>query len=173
MLEKCIKNCWKPQGTIWIPSQSKLHRRDLAVKIRVKLNTLYTEFNGAFIWTLLWNSGSMKAEHILTSKVITTLCYVADVVHDVRVRLCLWTEAMNGPTVHPQVIYDYRAPVKLYWHGKTEELAKEPLPVPLCPPQIALGLIRARTRAFAMRHRGLIARVITRSSYMVSLIMNQ
>jgi hypothetical protein len=48
---------------------------------------------------------------------------------------------MNGPTVHPQV-----SPGEIVLTWNTEELAKEPFPVPLRPPQIALGLIRARTR---------------------------
>jgi hypothetical protein len=28
----------------------------------------------------------------------------------------------------------------IYWQGKTEELERNPAPVPLCPPQIPLGL---------------------------------
>jgi hypothetical protein len=38
--------------------------------------------------------------------------------------------------------------------GETEELGEEPVPVPLCPPQIPHGLTRARTRASAVTKWG-------------------
>jgi hypothetical protein len=40
---------------------------------------------------------------------------------------------------------------------KTEELGESPVPVPLCPPEVQNGLIRARTRASAVKGRGLTA----------------
>jgi hypothetical protein len=36
----------------------------------------------------------------------------------------------------PQVIWVCRATVEWYWQGKTEELRENPVPVPLCPPQV-------------------------------------
>jgi hypothetical protein len=41
--------------------------------------------------------------------------------------------------------------------GKTEELLENPVPVPLCLPQIPHGVTRARTRASAVRGRRLTA----------------
>jgi hypothetical protein len=40
-----------------------------------------------------------------------------------------------------------RAPVEWNWQGKTEVLDENPVPVPLCPPQIPHGLTWDRTRA--------------------------
>jgi hypothetical protein len=42
------------------------------------------------------------------------------------------------------------ASVKLNWQGKMEVLGVKPVPVSLCPPQIAHGLNRDRTRASAV-----------------------
>jgi hypothetical protein len=56
---------------------------------------------------------------------------------------------------NPQMIWVWRATVEWYIDGKTEELGKKPVPVPLCPPQITHGLTRARTRASAVRGRRL------------------
>jgi hypothetical protein len=53
----------------------------------------------------------------------------------------------------PQMIWVWRGTVEWYWQGKTEELGENPVPVPLCPPQIPNGLNRARTRASAVRDR--------------------
>jgi hypothetical protein len=55
----------------------------------------------------------------------------------------------------PQMIRVWRETVEWYWQGKTEELGKKPVPVPLCPPQIPHGLTRTRTRASAVRGRRL------------------
>jgi hypothetical protein len=72
------------------------------------------------------------------------------------VRLRLWTAATNRPVVHPQMIYVYGEP---RWNdidrGKPVELGEKPVPVPLRPPQIPHGLIRARTRASAAWDRRL------------------
>jgi hypothetical protein len=54
------------------------------------------------------------------------------------------------------------APVEWNWEGKTEVLGGKPVPVPLCPPQIAHGLIRDRTRASAMEGRQLTAWAMAR-----------
>jgi hypothetical protein len=45
------------------------------------------------------------------------------------------------------------APVDWNWQGKTEVLGENPVPMPLCPPQIVYGL----TRASAVRGRRLTA----------------
>jgi hypothetical protein len=55
----------------------------------------------------------------------------------------------------PQMIWVWRATVKWYWQGKTEELGDKPVPVPPCPPQIPHGLTQARTRASAVGGRRL------------------
>jgi hypothetical protein len=54
------------------------------------------------------------------------------------------------------------APEEWNWQGKTEVLGEEPVPVPLCPPQILHGLTRDRTRTSAMRGRRLIAWAMAR-----------
>jgi hypothetical protein len=46
--------------------------------------------------------------------------------------------------------------------GKTEVLGEEPVPVPLCPPQIPHGLTRDRTRTFAVGDRRLTAWAMAR-----------
>jgi hypothetical protein len=51
----------------------------------------------------------------------------------------------------PQMISVWRATVEWYWQGKTEQLGENPVPVPLCPPQIPHGLTRARTQASVVR----------------------
>jgi len=44
------------------------------------------------------------------------------------VRLCLWTAATNGPTVHPPGdMWVWRAMVEWYWQEKTEELGEKPV----------------------------------------------
>jgi hypothetical protein len=48
-------------------------------------------------------------------------------------------------------------------HGKTEELGKRPIPVPLCPPQIPHGMTRAWTRVSEIRCRRLTTWAIARS----------
>jgi hypothetical protein len=69
-------------------------------------------------------------------------CFDIAVDHADGVRLYVWTEATNGPIVHPQMIglYEYGATVELYWQGKTEELGEKLAPVPLCRTQIPHGL---------------------------------
>jgi hypothetical protein len=68
-------------------------------------------------------------------------------------RLLVISITVNGPIVHPQVIYEYGALVEWYWQGKPEELGEKPVPVPLSPPQIPHGLTRARTQASAVGGR--------------------
>jgi hypothetical protein len=74
------------------------------------------------------------------------------IVHVDRVRLCLWTAAINGPILHPpDDIWVWRATVGWYWQGKTEELGEKPVPEPLCSPQIPYWLTQARTSASVTR----------------------
>jgi hypothetical protein len=47
--------------------------------------------------------------------------------------------------------------VEWNWQGKTEVLGENPVPVPLCPPQIPHGLTWNWTRASAVRGRRLTA----------------
>jgi hypothetical protein len=54
------------------------------------------------------------------------------------------------------------APVEWNWQGKTEELWKKPVPVPLYPPQIPRGLTPDRTRASAVGGRRLTAWAMAR-----------
>jgi hypothetical protein len=54
------------------------------------------------------------------------------------------------------------APVEWNWQGKTEVLGENPVPVPLCPPQIPHGLNRDRTRASVVRGRRLTAWAMAR-----------
>jgi hypothetical protein len=56
------------------------------------------------------------------------------------------------------------APVKWNWQGKTEVLGKKPVPVLLCPPQIAHGLTWHRTRASAQGSQRLTAWAMARLS---------
>ena len=60
------------------------------------------------------------------------------------------------------------APVEWNWQGKTEVLGEKPVPVTICPPQIAHGLIRDRTRASAVRGRRLTAWAMARPSCRVT-----
>jgi hypothetical protein len=68
----------------------------------------------------------------------------------------------------PQMIWVWRATVEWYWQGKTEELGDKPVPVPLCPPQIPHWLIRARTRASAVRGRRLTTWAMARPDGTIS-----
>jgi hypothetical protein len=56
------------------------------------------------------------------------------------------------------------APVEWNWQGKTEVLGENPVPVPLCPPQIPHGLTRDQTQASAVGGRRLTACVMARPS---------
>jgi hypothetical protein len=74
------------------------------------------------------------------------------VVHVDGVRLCLRIAVTNKPIVHlPGEIGVWRATVKWYWQGKTEELGESTDPFPLCPPQVSHGLNRAPNRDSALR----------------------
>jgi hypothetical protein len=53
-------------------------------------------------------------------------------------------------------------PVEWNWQGKTEVLGEEPIPVPLCPPQIPNGHTRDRNRASTLRSRRLTASAVAR-----------
>jgi hypothetical protein len=59
--------------------------------------------------------------------------------------------------------------VELYLQKKTQEHGERAVPVPLCPPYIAHGLIWARTRANAVRGRELTAGAMARRWYEVQL----
>jgi hypothetical protein len=76
------------------------------------------------------------------------------VVHVDWVRPCLWTVASNGPVVHSLDDMSMERDSGMVLTGETEELGEEPVPVPLCPPQIPHGLTRARTRASAVTKWG-------------------
>jgi hypothetical protein len=52
--------------------------------------------------------------------------------------------------------------VEWYWQGKTEGFGENPVPVPLCLPQIPHLLSWERTRTSAMRSRQLTTRSVTR-----------
>jgi hypothetical protein len=41
---------------------------------------------------------------------------------------------------------EYGALVEWYWQGQTQVLTEQPVPVPLCPPQISFRLTSDRTR---------------------------
>jgi hypothetical protein len=58
----------------------------------------------------------------------------------------------------------WTAMVEWYWQGKTKELRGNPVPIPLCPPQIQHGLTQARTWACALRRQRLIAWAVAGSS---------
>jgi hypothetical protein len=60
------------------------------------------------------------------------------------------------------VFYFNGTPVEWYRQGKTEVLRGKPVPVPLCPPQIPHEPTRDRTRAYAVKGRGLTAWVMAR-----------
>jgi hypothetical protein len=62
------------------------------------------------------------------------------------------------------------APVEWNWQGKPEVLGEKPVPVTLCPTQIAHGLTRDRTRAAAVRGWRLTAWALARPyAYTISL----
>jgi hypothetical protein len=58
----------------------------------------------------------------------------------------------------------WRTTVEWYWQWKTEEIGENPVQVQLWPPQIPHGLIRARSRAPAVRGRRLTAWAMSRPS---------
>jgi hypothetical protein len=62
------------------------------------------------------------------------------------------------------------AQVEWNWQGKTEELGENPVPVPLCPPQIAHGLSRDRRRASAVGGRQQTAWAMARPNTRLSTI---
>jgi hypothetical protein len=72
------------------------------------------------------------------------------------------SELQPQATVYPQVIWVWRATMEWYWQGETEELREKPVPVPLYPPQIPNGTIRAWSRASAVRGQRLTAWVMVR-----------
>jgi hypothetical protein len=75
----------------------------------------------------------------------------------------LWTAATNGHIVHPlDDIWVWRTTVEWYWQGKTEELGENPVPVPMCPPEIPHGQTQAWTWASAVRGRLLTAWAMAR-----------
>jgi hypothetical protein len=57
------------------------------------------------------------------------------------------------------------AQVEWKWQEKTENLGEEPVPMPLCPPQISHGLNRDRTRDSAVRGQRLTAWAIAQPRY--------
>jgi hypothetical protein len=61
------------------------------------------------------------------------------------------------------------ATVEWYWQGKTEELREEPVPVPLCPPQILHRRVRVRTQASALTGRRLTAWAMARTDMTLNL----
>jgi hypothetical protein len=74
------------------------------------------------------------------------------IVHVDRVRLYLWTAAINGPILYPPGdIWVWRATVEWYWRGKTEELGEKHVPDPHSSPPIPYWLTQARTWASATR----------------------
>jgi hypothetical protein len=80
-----------------------------------------------------------------------------DVVRVDALRLCIW----NAVVRLPDDVWVWRATVEWYWQGKTKGLLENPVPVPLCPPQIPHGLTRVQTRTSAMRSRRITAWPIT------------
>jgi hypothetical protein len=75
-------------------------------------------------------------------------CYQR-IVHVDGIRLCLWTATTDWPTVCPRDdVCVWRPTMEWYWKGKPEKLGENPVPVPLCPPQIPHGLTRASKSEF-------------------------
>jgi hypothetical protein len=78
-------------------------------------------------------------------------------------RLRLWTAITNGHVVHPPDDTNLEEEGGMMMTGETPiELEEKPVPVPLCPSQIPLGLTRARTRFSAVRGLRLTAWAIAR-----------
>jgi hypothetical protein len=82
---------------------------------------------------------------------------------------CQWCETMSlncgysGSIVHPPGdMWAWRAMLKWYWQGKTEELGEDPVPLLFSPPQIPHGLTRARSRPSAVRGLRLTAWAMAR-----------
>jgi hypothetical protein len=63
-----------------------------------------------------------------------------------------------------------KAPMEWNWQGKPELLGGNPVPVPLCLPQIPHGSTRDRTRASAVRGRLLTAWAMARPSSLLTYI---
>jgi hypothetical protein len=78
------------------------------------------------------------------------------VVHVDGVRVCLWTAAHNGDSIDSQG--------EMVRQRKHEELGENPVPVPLCRPQIPNGLTRSRTWSPTVRGRRLAAWDLARST---------
>jgi hypothetical protein len=91
------------------------------------------------------------------------------------VRLCLWTAATNRPTCLFPTWYEHGTKVEWYWHGKAEELIKEPVPLPLCPPQIPQRLTWAsmvrcrRLTTWAMALPGCHVKILAWWHYLIKL----
>jgi hypothetical protein len=88
---------------------------------------------------------------------------------------CRWGETMSLNCSHqrtycssPGDTWGLKLKVEWYWHGKTEELGENPVPVPLCPTQIPHGLTQARTRYCAVRGWRLTAWAMARPCYRVT-----
>jgi hypothetical protein len=61
------------------------------------------------------------------------------------------------------------AQVEWKWQGKTEVLGEKPVPVPLCPPQIAHVLIRDLTRTSAVGGRQLTSWAMARPARLLTV----
>jgi hypothetical protein len=79
--------------------------------------------------------------------------------------LCHYSPYLGFFLLCIEVSWSHTATVEWYWQEGTEELWEKPVPVPLCPPKIPLGLTRARTRAYALRGRRLTTWTMTRHHY--------
>lgn len=69
----------------------------------------------------------------------------------------LRTATTNGPSVHPQMIYEYGDPRWNYINGRNQRTQRKPVPLPLCPQRIPYRMTRTLTRDSALRGRPLTA----------------
>jgi hypothetical protein len=71
--------------------------------------------------------------------------------------LRLWTAVTTGYNVHPPDDLSLKSHGGMILTGENRNLGEKSVPLPLCPPQIARGLTRGRTRTSVVTDRRLTA----------------
>jgi hypothetical protein len=115
------------------------------------------------IVTLIWTYSERRCNDIYSQISeghffkLAFLKFTFVAVHVNWVRLCLWTAATTGPTVHTPGNMIMQSHGRIILMGKTEEIREKHVPLPMCPPHIPHGLKQLQTQASAVRGQWLIA----------------